>query len=75
MSTLTPAAATTPVAQRDGKAWLVSPALLFILALFVYPFVYGLALSFSPMEGGGMWANYAKFFSDTSMWPTIIVTL
>ncbi|MFP3607941.1 ABC transporter permease, partial [Paraburkholderia sp. SIMBA_053] len=50
MSTLTPAAAATPVAQRDGKAWLVSPALLFILALFVYPFVYGLALSFSPME-------------------------
>ena len=75
MSTLTPAAAATPVVQRDGKAWLVSPALLFILALFVYPFVYGLALSFSPMEGGGMWANYAKFFSDTSMWPTIIVTL
>jgi putative spermidine/putrescine transport system permease protein len=25
---------------RDAKAWLVSPALIFILALFVYPFIY-----------------------------------
>ncbi|SIT48737.1 Binding-protein-dependent transport systems inner membrane component [Paraburkholderia piptadeniae] len=75
MSTVTSAASRALVAPRDRKAWLVSPALLFILALFVYPFAYGLALSFSPMEGGGMWANYAKFFSDTSMWPTILVTL
>ena len=62
-------------AQRDPKGWLVAPALIFILELFIYPFAYGLMLSFKPMNGGGMWANYITFFTDTSMWPTIIVTL
>jgi putative spermidine/putrescine transport system permease protein len=33
------------------------------------------ALSFRPMNGGGLWANYLTFFTDTSMWPTIFVTL
>ena len=68
----TPLAAAVP---RDAKAWLVSPALIFILALFVYPFVYGLVLSFQPMNGGSAFANYIAFFTDTAMWPTIIVTL
>ncbi|WP_244817186.1 ABC transporter permease [Caballeronia sp. Lep1P3] len=62
-------------AQRDAKGWLVAPALVFIIALFIYPFAYGLMLSFNPMNGGGAWANYVTFFTDTSMWPTIIVTL
>ncbi|KIG03726.1 ABC transporter permease [Caballeronia concitans] len=62
-------------AQRDPKGWLVAPALIFIVALFIYPFAYGLVLSFNPMNGGGVWANYITFFTDTSMWPTIIVTL
>ncbi|WP_175941789.1 sugar ABC transporter permease [Caballeronia sp. BCC1704] len=62
-------------AQRDPKGWLVAPALVFIIALFIYPFAYGLMLSFKPMNGGGAWANYVSFFTDTSMWPTIIVTL
>ncbi|WP_250453425.1 sugar ABC transporter permease [Caballeronia sp. ATUFL_M2_KS44] len=62
-------------AQRDPKGWLVAPALIFIVALFIYPFAYGLMLSFNPMNGGGVWANYITFFTDTSMWPTIIVTL
>jgi len=61
--------------QRDPKGWLVAPALIFIIALFIYPFAYGLMLSFNPMNGGGAWANYIAFFTDTSMWPTIIVTL
>ena len=62
-------------AQRDPKGWLVAPALVFILALSIYPFAYGLMLSFNPMNGGGIWANYVTFFTDSSMWPTIIVTL
>ncbi|SAK63712.1 ABC transporter permease [Caballeronia calidae] len=62
-------------AQRDPKGWLVAPALIFILALFIYPFAYGLMLSFNPMNGGGIWANYVTFFTDSSMWPTIVVTL
>jgi putative spermidine/putrescine transport system permease protein len=64
-----------PLAPRDAKAWLVAPALLFIAAMFIYPFAYGLALSLRPMNGGGLWANYRTFFTDTSMWPTILVTL
>jgi putative spermidine/putrescine transport system permease protein len=64
-----------PLAPRDAKAWLVAPALLFIAAMFIYPFAYGLALSLRPMNGGGLWANYLTFFTDTSMWPTILVTL
>ena len=63
-----------PLAPRDTKGWLVAPALLFIVALFIYPFAYGLVLSFQPMNGG-VWANYMAFFTDTSMWPTILVTL
>jgi putative spermidine/putrescine transport system permease protein len=72
MSTVTPLPAAAP---RDTKAWLVTPALIFILALFVYPFVYGLVLSFQPTNGGSALANYITFFTDTSMWPTVIVTL
>jgi putative spermidine/putrescine transport system permease protein len=72
MSTVTPLPAAAP---RDTKAWLVTPALIFILALFVYPFVYGLVLSFQPTNGGSALANYIAFFTDTAMWPTVIVTL
>ena len=62
-------------APRDAKGWLVAPALAFIIALFIYPFAYGLVLSFEPMNGGAVLANYAAFFSDDTMWPTIFVTL
>ena len=70
MSTLT-----TGATPRDAKAWLVTPALAFIVALFIYPFAYGLVLSFQPMNGGGALANYVLFFTDTAMWPTVLVTL
>ena len=50
--------------RRDPKGWLVAPALLFIVALFIYPFAYGLVLSFTPMNGGGWLANYVTFFTD-----------
>lgn len=53
---------------------LVLPAVLFILALFVYPFLYGLWLSFRPNGGGGL-ANYAKFFADPFLYTTITKTL
>ena len=59
---------------RDAKAWLVTPALAFIVALFIYPFAYGLVLSFQPMNGGAL-ANYVQFFTDAAMWPTVLVTL
>jgi len=58
----------------DGVTLLVLPAVAFVLLLFVYPFLYGLALSFEPKEGGAL-ANYAKFFSDPFLYETIAKTL
>ncbi|MBZ9856986.1 sugar ABC transporter permease [Mesorhizobium sp. CA13] len=58
----------------DGVTLLVLPAALFTLAIFVYPFVYGLLLSFKPKEGG-LLANYERFFSDPFLYNTIATTL
>jgi putative spermidine/putrescine transport system permease protein len=70
-----------PLSQRlaarglDSLTLLVLPAVLFLLALFVYPFLYGLWLSFQPKAGGGALANYARFFSDAFLYNTIATTL
>ncbi len=53
---------------------LVLPAVFFVLALFIYPFAYGLFLSFAPKEGGAL-ANYARFFGDAFLYSTIAKTL
>ena len=53
----------------DGVTLLVLPAVLFVLALFIYPFLYGLVLSFQPKKGGWL-ANYATFFSDPFLYDT-----
>ena len=45
-----------------------------MIALFVYPFLYGLFLSFTPKQGGAL-ANYAKFFADPYLYDTIGTTL
>lgn len=58
----------------DGVTLLVLPAVAFVLLLFVYPFLYGLWLSFQPVKGGAL-ANYATFFSDPFLWTTITKTL
>jgi putative spermidine/putrescine transport system permease protein len=58
----------------DGVTLLVLPGVLFVLALFIYPFLYGLALSFHPKQGGAL-ANYATFFSDPYLYDTITTTL
>ena len=58
----------------DRALLLVVPAAAFMLLLFVYPFLYGLALSFNPKEGGAL-ANYAHFFTTDNLWPTIWTTL
>jgi len=58
----------------DSVTMLALPAVLFVLALFVYPFFYGLALSVEPIEG--VWyANYQKFFTDPFLYDTIGKTL
>ena len=61
-------------ASFDRALLLVVPAAAFMLLLFVYPFLYGLALSFNPKEGGAL-ANYTHFFTTDNLWPTIWTTL
>lgn len=58
----------------DGTTLLVLPALLAIVALFVYPFLYGLALSLAP-RSGPFYASYGTFFSDPFLRETIRNTL
>ena len=58
----------------DGVTLRLLPAALFIFGLFVYPFLYGLVLSFHPKEGGAM-ANYVRFFSDPFLYDTVLKTL
>ncbi|MEI5664460.1 sugar ABC transporter permease [Bosea sp. CCNWLW174] len=80
MSTLSANAAEIPLKQRlaarglDGLTLLVLPAVFFLLALFIYPFFYGLFLSFNPKAGGAL-ANYQRFFSDSFLYDTIATTL
>jgi putative spermidine/putrescine transport system permease protein len=57
----------------DGVTLLVLPAVLFVIALFVYPFIYGFVLSFQPKAGDWL-ANYRKFFSDPFLYDTISAT-
>ena len=69
-----------PLKQRlaargiDGLTLLILPAVLFLLALFIYPFLYGLVLSFEPKSGGAL-ANFQRFFSDSFLYGTIATTL
>lgn len=58
----------------DGITLLVLPALLALLALFVYPLVYGLVESVMPREGP-WYANYRIFFADPFLRETIWNTL
>jgi len=71
-----------PVTRRAGLQWQpllpLAPAFFVVLALFVYPFIYGLQLSLSPLPAlakGGPLANYAAFFGDPrerlSIWNTL----
>jgi putative spermidine/putrescine transport system permease protein len=58
----------------DGVTLLVLPGVLFVLVLFIYPFLYGLFLSFAPKQGGPL-ANYITFFSDPFLYDTVWTTL
>lgn len=58
-----------------GLFMVLLPALLFITFLFVYPFLYGLFLSFTDIDGNFTLANYLKFFTDNWELRTIGVTL
>jgi putative spermidine/putrescine transport system permease protein len=58
----------------DAAPLLFIPAALVVVALFLYPFGYGLVLSLTPAKGG-MLQNYERFFSDARLWQTISTTL
>ena len=67
------AAASSGWRSGGGTALLIAPAVIFLLLFFIYPFGYGLVLSFTPNEGTWL-ANYDKFFSDEHLWRTLIIT-
>ncbi len=58
----------------DAVTLLVLPAAALLVALFVYPFFYGLWLSLHPKDGS-IFGNYVKFFSDPFLYETIGKTL
>jgi putative spermidine/putrescine transport system permease protein len=57
----------------DRTVLLIVPGVLFVLLLFIYPFAYGLFLSFAPKDGG-IWANYERFFEQPRFYSTIGIT-
>lgn len=67
---------TARLAERgiDRVLLLLIPAVAIIGLLFVYPFVYGVLISFKP-ESGGAWANYRNFFTDPYQRQTIWYTV
>ena len=58
----------------DRQLLLLLPALVFVLVLFIYPFLYGAGLSFQPAQGGPLGA-YRTFFGDPYQRDTIATTL
>jgi putative spermidine/putrescine transport system permease protein len=51
------------------------PSLLYVLCMFVYPFLYGVYLSVRPEKIAGFsFANYLAFFSDPYQYGTIWIT-
>ncbi|MGD0677808.1 MAG: sugar ABC transporter permease [Polyangiaceae bacterium] len=58
----------------DPVVTLVAPATALLVLVFVYPFLYGLFLSFRPLEG--RWDdNYVRFFTNDRLRATIGTTL
>lgn len=65
----------------DEKRWtrsiflILLPALAFISLLFIYPFLYGIFLSFTNVDGAFTLGNYLKFFTDIWESRTVWITL
>ncbi len=62
----------------DRTLLLLLPAVAAVGLLFVYPFLYGLGLSFYPRHGGAL-SNYSHFFGDGyergTIWNTLALAL
>jgi putative spermidine/putrescine transport system permease protein len=51
------------------------PSLLYVLVMFVYPFLYGIYLSLRPLKANGFsLANYIAFFTDQYQYKTVGIT-
>lgn len=65
----------------DTSLLMLVPALLFSVALFIYPFSYGIGLTFQPSPGiaeqwgAGIWSNYVAFFRDAFIFDSIYLTM
>jgi putative spermidine/putrescine transport system permease protein len=59
----------------DFSVLLLVPAVLVIAGLFLYPFFYGISISFQPQNGGGAFANYKEFFTDSYQAGSVLKTL
>jgi putative spermidine/putrescine transport system permease protein len=65
----------------DTSLLMLVPALILALALFVYPFSYGIGLTFQPSPatqqqwGEGVFSNYAAFFKDQFVFDSIWLTM
>ncbi|MDB5514767.1 MAG: transporter permease, partial [Tardiphaga sp.] len=70
------AAANDERSEFDALAlFCLLPSLLYVLCMFVYPFLYGVYLSLQPQKIAGFsLANYLAFFSDPYQYGTIWIT-
>jgi putative spermidine/putrescine transport system permease protein len=63
----------------DRVLLLLVPAVAALVALFLYPMLYGVGLSLRPQAGGGMLHNYSEFFRDdyqrSTVWKTLRLAL
>jgi len=65
-----PRSGISPRPPFDPAVMLVAPAAALMVMFFVYPFAYGLLLSFQPAQGG-VFQNYIHFFQTQDLWRTI----
>jgi putative spermidine/putrescine transport system permease protein len=65
--------------ERSELDWLaifcLAPSLLYVIAMFVYPFMFGVYTSLQPLKGDA-WSlkNYIAFFTDPYQYATIKTT-
>jgi multiple sugar transport system permease protein len=65
-----------------GGWGFVSPAVIFLLALTTFPFVFSLVLTFSNVDitaglavHPGTWANWTQLFADSQFWSSVTTTV
>ncbi len=65
----------------SSRLLLLVPAVVLTVGLFVYPFLYGIGLTFQPLAatqaqwGGGILANYSAFFRDAFIFDSVRLTM